>query len=263
MSSWLTSNEADILVNIYSFSSRARYIFFPFFLSKLMFMSWLITAVVSLTFSVVMMILNNASAPPFSFHILYCAYRPRRVECFQLFMIQSCAKSVFFPHCFSPGGFERGKATHAVINVPPFRWAITLISDRLFWCAEWQSKINRERKAVKDLQCSALINEGLYQLGAHDWCVNISAVTQFGTQRRVTPLFTEHKDHKQALATSAVPSVNSWAFTKNLRLQHISEFGAWFLVSGRYQDWDLLIIRCAFLDSADLSLPLFYSDDSN
>ena len=62
---------------------------------------------------------------------------------------------------------------------------------------------------MKDLQCSALINEGLYQLGAHDWCVNISAVTQFGTRRRVTPLFTEHKDHKQALATSALPSVNN------------------------------------------------------
>lgn len=124
----------------------------------------------------------------------------------------------FFPHCFSPGGIERGKATHAVINVPPFRWAITLISDRLFWCAEWQNKINRERKAVKDLQCSALINEGLYQLGAHDWCVNISAVTQFGT-----PLFTEHKDHKQALATSTLPSVNSWAFKKNLLLLQRSQ----------------------------------------
>lgn len=129
------------------------------------------------------------------------------------FMIQTCAKSIF-PHCFSPGGFQRGKATHAVIHVPPFRWTITLISDRRFWCAEWQNKINSERKAVRDLQCSALINEGLYQLGAHDWCVNISAVTQFGTRRRVTPLFTEHKDHKPALATSTLPSVNSCAFRR-------------------------------------------------
>ncbi len=67
---------------------------------------------------------------------------------------------------------------------------------------------------MKDLQCSALINEGLYQLGAHDWCVNISEVTQFGARRRVTPLFTEHKDRKQALATSMLPSVNSWAFQR-------------------------------------------------
>lgn len=162
---------------------------------------------------VVMMILNNAAAPPFSFHIHHCAYRPRLVECFQLFMIQSCAKCVF-PCCFSPRGFQRGKATHAVIHVPTFRWTITLISDRPFWCAEGQNKINSERKAVKDLQRSALINEGLYQLGAHDWCVNISAVTQFGTGRRVTPLFTEHKDHKQALATNTLPSVNSWAFQR-------------------------------------------------
>lgn len=65
---------------------------------------------------------------------------------------------------------------------------------------------------MKDLQCSSLINEGLYQLGGHDWCVNISAVTQSGAGRRVTPLFTEHKDHKQVLAASALPSVNSWAF---------------------------------------------------
>lgn len=129
------------------------------------------------------------------------------------FMIQSCAKSVF-PRCFPLRRFQRGKATHAVIHVLPFRWTITLISDRLFWCAEWQNKINSERKAVKDLQCSALINEGLYQLGAHDWCVNISAVTQFGARCRVTPLFTEHKDHKQALATSTLPSVNSWAFQR-------------------------------------------------
>ena len=67
---------------------------------------------------------------------------------------------------------------------------------------------------MKDLQRSALINEGLYQLGAHDWCVNISAVTQFGTRRRVTPLFTEHKDGKQALAASTRPSVNSCALQR-------------------------------------------------
>lgn len=67
---------------------------------------------------------------------------------------------------------------------------------------------------MKDLQRSALINEGLYQLGAHDWCVNISAVTQFGTLRKVTPLFTEHKDRKQAPATSALPSVTSWALQR-------------------------------------------------
>lgn len=94
-----------------------------------------------------------------------------------------------------------------------------LRSYQIFWCAEWQNKINRERKAVKDLQCSALINEGLYQLGAHDWCVNISAVTQFGT-----PLFTEHKDHKQALATNTLPSVNSWAFKNNLWLLQRSQY---------------------------------------
>lgn len=111
-------------------------------------------------------------------------------------------------------GISKGKATHAVIHVLPFRWTITLISDRPVWCAEWQNKINSERKAVKDLQCSALINEGLYQLGAHDWCVNISAVTQFGTRRRVTPLFTEHKDRKQALAASTLPSVNSCALQR-------------------------------------------------
>lgn len=64
---------------------------------------------------------------------------------------------------------------------------------------------------MNDLQRSALINEGLYQLGAHGWYVNISAVTQIGTRRRVTPLFTEHKEHKQALATSTQPSVNGWA----------------------------------------------------
>lgn len=93
---------------------------------------------------------------------------------------------------------KEGKATHAVINVPPFRWAFTLISDRLFWCAEWQNKTNTERKAVKDLQRGALINKGFHQLGPHDWCVNVSAVTQFGILRRVTPLFTEHKAHKQA-----------------------------------------------------------------
>lgn len=67
---------------------------------------------------------------------------------------------------------------------------------------------------MKALQCSALMNEGLYQLGAHDWCVNISSVTQFGTRRRVTPLFTEHKDRKQALAASTLPCVNSWAFQR-------------------------------------------------
>lgn len=105
----------------------------------------------------------------------------------------------FFPTASLRRGLKRGGgATHAVINVPPFRWAVTLISDGLFWCAEWQNKTSSERKAVKDLQRSALINEGLYQLGAHDWCVNVSAVTQFGTLRRVTPLFTEHKAHKQA-----------------------------------------------------------------
>lgn len=91
-----------------------------------------------------------------------------------------------------------GEATHAVINVLPFRWAVTLISEWLFSCAQWQNKTNSERKAVKDLQRGALINKGLYQLGAHDWCVNVSAVTQFGTGLRVTPLFTEHKAHKQA-----------------------------------------------------------------
>lgn len=157
-----------------------------------------------------MMILNNATAPPFSFHIHYCAYRARRAECFQLLWFK-VVPSVFL-RCVSPRGISKGKATHAVIHVPPFRWTITLISDRRFWCAEWQNKINSERKSVKDLQCSALINEGLYQLGAHDWCVNISAVTQFGTRRRVTPVFTEHKDRKQALAASTLPSVTSWAF---------------------------------------------------
>lgn len=111
-------------------------------------------------------------------------------------------------------GISKGKATHAVIHVLPFRWTITLISDRHFWCPEQQKKVNSEHKAVKDLQCSALINKGLYQLRAHDWCVNISAVTQSGTRRRVTPLFTEHKDHKRALATSASPSVNGWAFQR-------------------------------------------------
>lgn len=43
-----------------------------------------------------------------------------------------------------------------------------------------------------------------------DWCADGGAVTQFGTGRRVTPLFTEHKGRKQALATST--SVNSRAF---------------------------------------------------
>lgn len=109
-------------------------------------------------------------------------------------------------------GISKGKATHAVIHVLSFRWTITLISDRFFWCPEQQKKVNSEHKAVKDLQCTALINKGLYQLRAHDWCVNISAVTQSGTRRRVTPLFTEHKDHKQVLATSASPSVKEWAF---------------------------------------------------
>lgn len=33
---------------------------------------------------IVMMVLNNATALPFPFHIIYCAYRPRLVECFQL-----------------------------------------------------------------------------------------------------------------------------------------------------------------------------------
>lgn len=154
----------------------------------------------------------------FSFHILYCAYRPRRVECFQLFYDTTLCQERFFPPLIREEG-RWWRATHAVINVPPFGWAITLISKRLFWCAEWRSKINRERKAVGHLQRSALINEGLYQLGAHDWCATVGAVTQFGTQRRVTPLFTEHKDHKQALATSAPPSVNSWAFHENLLLQ--------------------------------------------
>lgn len=125
------------------------------------------------------------------------------------FMTQRCAKSVF-PSLLLSEGISKGKATHAVIHVLPFSRTITLISVRLFWCAEWQNKINSQRKSVKDLQRSALINEGLYQLGAHDWCVNVSAVTQFGTGRRVTPLFTEHKGHKQALASSALPSVNSW-----------------------------------------------------
>ena len=159
------------------------------------------------------MILNNATVQPLLFHIHYCAYRPRRAECFQLLWYKVVPRA-FFPHCFSLGGFQRGKATHAVIHVLPFRWTITLISDRRFRCAEWQNKINSERKAVKDLQRSALINEGLYQLGGHDWCVNISAVTQFGIRRRVTPLFTEHKDHKQALATSTPPSVNGCAFRR-------------------------------------------------
>lgn len=66
---------------------------------------------------------------------------------------------------------------------------------------------------------AAVINKGLYQLGALDWCVSAGAVTQLGPGRRVTPLFTEHKDRKQAAATSAPPSVNSWAFHKNLPLQ--------------------------------------------
>lgn len=56
-----------------------------------------------------------------------------------------------------------------------------------------------------------IINEGLYQLGAHEWCVNISAVTQFGTLRKAT-LFTGHKDRKQA--TGALPSAKSWAFQR-------------------------------------------------
>lgn len=66
---------------------------------------------------------------------------------------------------------------------------------------------------------AALINEGLYQLGAHDWCVSAGAVTQLGAGRRVTPLFTEHKERKQAAATSAPPSVNSRAFHEDLPLQ--------------------------------------------
>lgn len=66
---------------------------------------------------------------------------------------------------------------------------------------------------------AALINEGLYQLGAHDWCVSAGTVTQLGAGRRETPLFTEHKERKQAAATSAPPSVNSRAFHENLPLQ--------------------------------------------
>lgn len=113
------------------------------------------------------------------------------------FMIQSCAKSVFLPPLLLSEGISKGKSNTCCHSCPAV-----------------QNKINSERKAVRDLQCSALINEGLYQLGAHDWCVNISAVTQFGTRRRVTSLFTGHKDHKQALATSKLPSVNSWVFQR-------------------------------------------------
>lgn len=44
----------------------------------------------------------------------------------------------------------------------------------------------------------------------------------WGTRRKVTPLFTEHKEQIQELATSALPSVNSWNFrefmTKVLKL---------------------------------------------
>lgn len=68
---------------------------------------------------------------------------------------------------------------------------------------------------MRDLQCSALINDGLYQLGREVWCADIRAVTHSRTHWRVAPLYTEHKDHKQVLATSALPSVNSWAFKVN------------------------------------------------
>lgn len=113
------------------------------------------------------------------------------------FMIQSCAKSVL-PHCLSLRGFQRGK--QHMLSFMSCRSDGPLRSYQIgvFDVLSNRKKINSEHKAVKDLQCSALINEGLYQLSAHDWCVNISAVTQFGTRRRVTPLFTEHKDHKQA-----------------------------------------------------------------
>lgn len=131
---------------------------------------------------VVMMVLNNATALPFSFHIIYCAYRPRRVECFQLLWYKVVPRGFFSS---SPSSL---RAFHGEKQFMPslFRWAITLISDRCVWCAERWSKINSKRKAVRDLQRSALINKGLYQLGSHDWCVNVSAVTQFGIQSNTT-----------------------------------------------------------------------------
>lgn len=179
--------------------------------------SWLIRALVSLMFVLWWWTMPPHSRSHLTYIIVLIGQDGRNA--FNFYDTNSCQERFFLPLLFSEGnskegwGVERG-ATHAVIHVLRFRWTITLISDQLFWCAERQSKINSERKAVRDLQCSALINEGLYQLGSHDWCVNISAVTQFGTERRVTPLFTEHKDHKQALATSARSSVNSWAFQR-------------------------------------------------
>lgn len=107
--------------------------------------------------------------------------------------------------CFLSEGISKGKATHADIHVPPIRWTITLVSDRCVWCAEWRNKINSERKSVKDLQRGAFINEGLYQLGAHDCCVNISAVTQCGTSVNWTQ-------------RAAQQSVNSCAFRHHISI---------------------------------------------
>lgn len=105
----------------------------------------------------------------------------------------------FFSLLLLSGGIWKGGKQH-MLSLMSRRSDGSLRSYQMgfFWCAQWQNKTNSERKAVKDLQRGALINKGLYQLGAHDWCVNVSAVTQFGTLRRVTPLFTEHKAHKQA-----------------------------------------------------------------
>lgn len=86
------------------------------------------------------MVSNNATVLPFSFHIIYGAYRPRVQECFQLLWYKVVPRT-FFPAA-PLRGFQRGKATHAVIHALLFSWTITLISDRHFWCAEWQNKIN-------------------------------------------------------------------------------------------------------------------------
>lgn len=68
---------------------------------------------------VVMMGSNNATALPFSFLIIYCAYRPRRVECFQLLWHKTCAKSaLFFPRCFSERTFKGGKSNTCCHSCP-------------------------------------------------------------------------------------------------------------------------------------------------
>lgn len=123
--------------------------------------------------------LNNATAP-LSSHIAYIALLLAQDgrNAFNFYDTKLCQER-FFPAASLRGDFK-GNGNTCCHSFPAFQMdhythkigASDVPSDR--------TKINSERKSVKDVQCSALINAGLNQLGVHDCCVNISAVTQLG-----------------------------------------------------------------------------------